>query len=103
MQVPLEHSTAPVVTRRRLPAAEVLALREALDAELASASSALRDAAIRRACAVARSHGLSAAELIVEVKDAWATLPASHRRMNPEASVVIDRFVSGCIEEFYRA
>ena len=102
MQVPVELTSASAGARRRLPAADALALREALDADLANACAASRDAAIRRACAGARAHGLSAPELILEVKAAWTTLPASRRTMHPDAPAVVERFVSGCIEEYYR-
>ena len=103
MQVPTEYTPGPAVARRRLPAPDALALREALDAELASAKLPLRREAIRRACAGARSNGLSAAELILEVKGAWSTLPMSRRLQHADANGIIEAFVSGCIEEFYRS
>ena len=102
MQVPTAYTPGSAVARRRLPAPDALALREALDAQLASSCLASRQEAIRRACACARSHGLSAAELILEVKGAWSTLPVSRRLAHADANGIVEAFVSGCIEEFYR-
>ena len=67
-------------------------------------SSELRDlrTALRQVCADARASGLRAEQLLVIIKDVWATLPAGMSQMpTVHGDERLNYVVSTCVDEFY--
>ena len=91
-------------SRRRLPEREARAFRTVLlDAIDARDPMVACRPAIERVCAAARVAGLSATDLIVEVKGAWRDLPLTRRAPHQRPGGAAEQLVSRCIEEYYAA
>ena len=87
----------------RLDDATVAALRDALRCYLSDDSNAapLQDALVRMS-AEARDKRLPAEQLLVQLKDAWSTLPDVRAMTDAAEQVrVLQRVVTMCIKEYY--
>ena len=101
---PATENGTTAASRRRLPEREARAFRAVLfDAVDSRDPLGACRPAIQRVCAVARDAGLSATDLIVEVKDAWSDLPATRRAPHQRPGGAAEQIVSRCIEEYYAA
>ena len=108
----MEHIDVPTLASHRLsgspPAAfsqaAVAALRCGLQAQLGPSPNGELRRAMRLLCDDARRRGLRAEQVIVLVKEAWASLPEVHALpRGQQRSEALSRIVSLCIDEFYAA
>jgi hypothetical protein len=56
---------------------------------------------LRATCECARSVGLPIERLLVLLKQEWRDTPAARRLRRMEATSVLERIVTLCIDEFY--
>lgn len=87
----------------RLDEATVAAVRDALRGYLSDGSNAapLQDALVRMS-AEARDKRMHAEQLLVQLKDAWSTLPEVRAMTDAAEQVrVLQRVVTMCIKEYY--
>ena len=84
-----------------LSAADVSLLRLALEEiQAASVSDRSPRPLLRQVCADARARHMSAASLIILLKETWRSLPENDYR-TASRSDYLDRVISMCIEEYY--
>ena len=109
-QANIPRHEAESTTTRPLPIAAHAALRCALGGQLRRSvydepiSTPQMRRALRLLCEDARRRGVRAEQLVVVIKQAWASLPETRWRPGDDrGAVILERVVSLCIEEYYAA
>jgi hypothetical protein len=99
-------SHAEPLSSRRPSALTTTALRTALQAQLRLRPTADGSELRRLACILAaesRRRSLRAEQLVVQLKQTWITLHEAGETVDRSQVWMIDRLISLCIEEYYRA